>query len=87
MAQGGAHVALAYHWRQADGSTTVFEGVRTRLPEDVAGGASATAVMSVEAPAAPGEYELVLDLVREGVTWFGDRRESNLWRRRVTVTP
>lgn len=86
-AQGGAHVALAYHWRQADGSTTVFEGVRTRLPEDVAGGASATAVMTVEAPAAPGEYELVLDLVREGVTWFGDRRESNLWRRHVTVTP
>ena len=31
-------MALAYHWRQADGSTTDFEGVRTRLPEDVAGG-------------------------------------------------
>ncbi len=80
-------MALAYHWRRVDGSTAVFEGLRTRLPGNLAGGTSATTVMTVEAPATPGDYDLVLDAVREGVAWFGERRESNLWRRRVTVTP
>lgn len=86
-ARGGGPVAFAYHWRRSDGSTAVFEGVRTPLPADLAGGAELAIRLQVEAPAEPGAYELVLDPVREGVAWFGDRRPENRRTVAVTVTP
>lgn len=86
-ARGGAGVAFAYHWLRADGTTALFEGTRTALAADVPGGGAVEARLAVDAPPTPGEYELVLDPVREGIAWFGDRRPENLRRIRFQVTP
>ena len=32
----------------------------------------------VEAPAEPGAYEIDVDLVHEGVTWFAERRQRTV---------
>jgi hypothetical protein len=72
---GGANpVRVSYHWLNGacpGTSTSVWDGLRTPLPADIATGAGVTALpASVRAPATPGTYCLQFDLVREGVTWF-----------------
>ncbi len=69
---GNDAVHLSHHWER-DGGIVQFEGQRTRLPHDLAPGASARLVAAVMAPAAPGSYRLRWDLVRETVTWFSAR--------------
>jgi hypothetical protein len=68
---GLTRVALSYHWRR-DGEIAHFEGVRTQLPRDVAAGDTLEATFKVKAPAEPGTYELLLDPVREGISWFSE---------------
>ncbi len=70
-ATGQNLIDLSYHWHDAAGATVVWDGVRTLLPGDVAPGASVTVGARVTAPAAAGSYTLTIDLVREGVGWFG----------------
>lgn len=80
----GAKVNLAYHWLAPDGAAVVFDGDRTALPKPLDAGKSVTVVATIAAPAAPGTYTLELDLVQEGVTWFGYQGSKTL-RRTVTV--
>jgi glycosyltransferase involved in cell wall biosynthesis len=70
----GKHpVRLAYHWRTKRGQTVVEDGLRTPLPTLMPPDAQTTVEMRVEAPPEAGEYELVVDLVEEGVAWFSRR--------------
>jgi cell division septation protein DedD len=85
---GGSNpVRVSYHWRNGacDGTTTaVWDGVRTLLPGNVANGGSLSSFsVSVKAPASPGTYCLVYDLVREGITWFSTQGAAT---QNVTVT-
>lgn len=48
----------------------LWEGPRSALVEDVPPGASTIVPVRIDVPARPGEYELQLDLVHEGVRWF-----------------
>jgi hypothetical protein len=68
-------VALSYHWQSADAGAPRlhFDGLRTRLPADVAPGGEVRVLGVVQAPAKPGAYRLRWDLVRENVTWFSMR--------------
>ena len=50
---------------------SVYDGVRTALPRDVAPGATVRLRAKVAAPPKPGRYRLHLEMVHEGVTWFG----------------
>ncbi len=69
--QGASAVRLSYHWFSQDGSTLhLFDGLRTELPIDLAPGDSAAITAQVEAPAQPGAYRLVWDLVCEDRFWF-----------------
>ncbi|MDQ2953212.1 MAG: SpoIID/LytB domain-containing protein, partial [Chloroflexota bacterium] len=68
---GANPVDLSYHWHDPSGNTVVWDGVRTPLVADVAPGASATVTARVTTPLTGGAYTLTLDLVREGVAWFG----------------
>ncbi len=63
--------ALSYHWVVAGSSTVVqFNGVRTWFPEPVSPGARVSLNARIVAPANPGWYELVWDLVQEHRTWL-----------------
>ena len=66
-------VTLGYHWYDAQGRAVVFEGARTKLPADLAPGASVALNAQVTAPSAGGTYTLKFDLVQEGVAWFSAR--------------
>jgi len=63
------NVNLSYHWRRPDGTNAVHDGPRTVISPPASG-----AVVEVEARVLanlpPGEYDLVFDLVDEGVSWF-----------------
>jgi len=68
---GPSLVDLSYHWHDAAGNTVVWDGARTSLGADVVPAASATVNVKITAPTTAGTYTLTIDLVREGVGWFG----------------
>ena len=71
-APGVNAVALSYHWHDANtGNTIVWDGRRTPLAASVDPGATATVNATIVAPPAPCACALTLDMVREGVAWFG----------------
>jgi hypothetical protein len=68
------NLSVSYHWFTVTPSgpvQAVWDGVRTPVTVAVAPGSSYTALVKVAAPDKPGDYLLVLDLVRDGVSWFG----------------
>jgi hypothetical protein len=69
LAWSPAQVYLAYHVYR-NGALFVWDGTRTALPSSLAPGQSATVPLAVRLPATAGAYELRVDLVQEGVTWF-----------------
>lgn len=69
--EGFAPVKLGYHWLDASGGAIVWDPPRTDLEKDVAPGESFSASVGVVAPTKPGKHTLVIDLVQEGVAWFG----------------
>jgi hypothetical protein len=65
-------VRLSYHWLDGAGSAVVFDGERTLLPADLAPGGEAVVPARVTTDQLePGAYILEIDLVHEGVRWFG----------------
>jgi hypothetical protein len=73
-AAGGKPIALSYHWRDdTSGELAVFDGLRTRLPRDIAPGETVRLRAAVRAPDEPGRYRLQLELVHEHTTWFSEQ--------------
>lgn len=73
-------VHLSYHLLSAgDGVSTErvrrFDNARTGIGGDLHPGDERVVQLHVDAPQEPGRYELEIDLVQEGVTWFADRRQ------------
>jgi hypothetical protein len=86
-ASGEQQVALSYHWLEpGSGKTIVFDGERTPLPGDLPTGSGTRLRASIQAPDRPGRYELHLDLVHEGVTWFSEQGDTG-FRTIVDVSP
>ncbi|MDP9245986.1 MAG: S8 family serine peptidase, partial [Chloroflexota bacterium] len=68
---GTAPLDLGSHWLAIDGSVLVWEGPRVPLAQQaVAPGASVTIVLPLASPP-PGAVALVVDIVAEGLRWFG----------------
>jgi O-antigen ligase/polysaccharide polymerase Wzy-like membrane protein len=65
----GEGFALSYHWFAPERSRVV-DGVRTPLARPLAHGEGASLQAVVHAPAEPGCYLLVWDMVQEHTTWF-----------------
>jgi len=72
-AQGEESVHLSYHWRVANGSYAVFEGLRTSLPRDLSPAEAVNIELKVQAPEDAGEYILEIDPVFEHHAWFSMR--------------
>jgi hypothetical protein len=73
-AAGPRPIYLSYHWIQpATRRVLILDGVRTRLPRDLAPGEGATVTASVDVPSVPDALTLQWDLVQEEVTWFSER--------------
>ena len=75
-AAGPTRVNLSYRWLDSEGRLVVPDGRRTPLPRHVQAGGRIELEQVITAPAEPGSYRLVLDLVRERVSWFSLKRRS-----------
>jgi SAM-dependent methyltransferase len=71
-------VRLGAHLVDAGGRVAVLDYGRASLPRDMAPGASAPVSIELRAPDEPGEYRVELDMVREGVAWFGSREPGSI---------
>ena len=67
---GAAPLSLAAHWLASDGSVLVWDGPRTTLTQPIAPGGQATLSVAL-APPPPGATQLVIDVVADGLRWFG----------------
>ncbi len=66
-------VRLGNHWRK-DGQLFMLDDGRKDIGRDLAPGEEVELDIVVTAPPDGGHYELELDMVQEGVTWFADHR-------------
>jgi hypothetical protein len=82
---GPLPVKLGYHWINAQGERLVFGGRRSRFEGEVAPGDELAATMTIRAPEKPGQYRLVLDAVRENVSWFS-RLGGEIYEAHVVVS-
>src|SRR5437899_11809718 len=71
---GANPVTLSYHWINSAGKTVVWDGLRTKLPQDVPAGTLMQLQADLAFPTAPGTYTLRWDLVQEGISWFSGKR-------------
>ena len=62
-------IHLSYHLFEHDG-LPLLDGPRTALPKDVLPGEAVAIRARLHAPAKPGVYALLWDLVHEDTTWF-----------------
>jgi hypothetical protein len=75
-------VRLSYHWIDGDGKMVITDGVRTELPRTVRPGEGLLVRASILSPDAPGTYTLIIDVLREEITWFAAQGSSPL-----TISP
>jgi len=71
-------LSLGNRWLDAAGRVLVNDDGRARLPRDLAPGEEVELSLQVNAPNAPGQYLLELDMLQEGVSWFGPRGSPTL---------
>jgi hypothetical protein len=75
---GGNQVHLGNHWLDTDNKMLQLDDGRGTLPDDLGPGAEVTLPLEITAPAKPGSYVLELDMVQEGVSWFGAKGAQTL---------
>lgn len=83
--RGGAlyQVNLGNHWLEQNGQTLTHDDGRSAFSKDLKPGEARELTITVAAPRKPGKYLLELDMVQEGVTWFGPKGSQTL---RIPVT-
>jgi hypothetical protein len=69
---GGLRVALGARWIVSETGERREAG-RRPLPRDLGPNEEVSLEFRVQAPVEPGSYVLRLDMVQEGISWFGDR--------------
>jgi FkbM family methyltransferase len=77
-------VVLGNHWLTADGKMLIPDDGRTPVMQSLQPSESASVLLHVTAPSAPGPYILELDMVQEGITWFKHKGSQTL-RMKVDV--
>jgi hypothetical protein len=82
---GRGPIRVGSRWRAADGLETVHEDGRSPLPTSVPTGDECLVDLTATAPPRPGRYILEVDVVEEGVAWFGEVTGSQPARVQVQV--
>lgn len=77
-------IRLGNHWADSAGRMLIQDDGRGFLPDIMTPTESCQVLLTVNVPSEPGEYQLELDAVHEGITWFGDRG-APVFRARVFV--
>ena len=70
---GPFQVSLGDHWLDKDGRMIIHDDGRSAVLDEIAPGQEVEMPLAVNAPKTPGEYVLEIDMVQEGVSWFGVR--------------
>lgn len=79
-------VNVGNRWLSGDGASVVVpDDGRAPVARDLAPGDHATVALEVTAPLEPGRYVLEVDVVQEGVAWFGASPGSSTARCAVDV--
>ncbi|MDY7523902.1 class I SAM-dependent methyltransferase [Sphingomonas sp. 10B4] len=63
-------VYISYHWLDTKGKVVHFEGLRSPLPVDLLPGNSVTVICDIRTPRQGGNYQIIFQLVIEGVRWL-----------------
>ena len=85
-ASGANPVNLSFHILDSAGNAVVWDGARTPLGGDIAPGQSKQLPITFTAPTSSGTFTLAVDLVREGIGWFGLMGGSPASRIAMNVT-
>jgi len=64
-------VSAGNHWLDQAGNVITNDDGRAALLEDLGPGRQAELKLTVNAPRKPGSYMLEIDMLQEGVSWFG----------------
>jgi hypothetical protein len=72
------------HWRDREGAMLIQDDGRAALPDVLSGGQTCRVILNATAPREAGEYQLEIDVVHEGISWFADKG-SQTWRCRIIV--
>ena len=78
------YIAVGNRWLDKDGKLTSETEGHNGIPKDLKPGEETEMTLQITAPKQPGEYTLSLDMVQEGVSWFGDKG-SPTTKAKVTV--
>jgi 4-amino-4-deoxy-L-arabinose transferase-like glycosyltransferase len=68
---GSYQVSVGNHWLDLSGKTVINDDGRSALLRDLKPGETTELLLAVNSPAEPGNYILEIDMLQEGVTWFG----------------
>jgi SAM-dependent methyltransferase len=71
-------IRLGNHWLSPAGDMLIQDDGRTSVPGRLAPSDSARMTLTIEAPPDAGSFTCVLDLVHEGISWFGDKGSTTL---------
>ncbi len=77
-------VSVGNHWLDQNGNIVVNDDGRAFLQSDLGPGDSTNISLMINAPRRAGRYLLEVDLLQEGVSWFG-LKGSKTWRGEVIV--
>ena len=78
------YIAVGNRWLDKDGKPTSETEGHNGITKDLKPGEEAEMPLQITAPKEPGEYFLSLDMVQEGVSWFGEKG-SPTTKAKVTV--
>lgn len=71
-------IRMGNHWLDKDEGLLVNDDGRADLGADLPPGADADVMLTVTPPTRPGRYFIEIDMVQEGVSWFGHKGSPTL---------
>jgi hypothetical protein len=69
---------LGNHWLDPNGKNLINDDGREALPHDLKPGETITIPLTINTPRISGKYILEIDMLQEGVSWFGLRGSKTL---------